>query len=164
MATSIMMVLLILHPCLSKLCMVYRFIATMFVVILFFFSIHHLITVLRHYHYRYTENFTVFGSDVPCLADCYLGCGNGCTYLENWLSYAGAVSVEQYCTQKWSKIDYAYGALRSCAAKAIAEPADGTTKEEYVEHNQANQNSSNACAYEIWVNDCKALKAKQQVQ
>ena len=122
----------------------------------------HLIIVLRHYHYRYTENFTVFGSDVPCLADCYLGRGNGCTYLENWLSYAGAVSVEQYCTQKWSKIDYAYGALRACAAKAIADPADGTTKEEYVEHNQANQNSSNACAYEIWVNDCKPLKAKQQ--
>ena len=114
----------------------------------------HLIIVLRHYHCRYTENFTVFGSDVPCLADCYLGRGNGCTYLENWLSYAGAVSVEQYCTQKWSKIDYAYGALRACAAKAIADPADGTTKEEYVEHNQANQNSSNACAYEIWVNDC----------
>ena len=122
----------------------------------------HLIIVLRHYHCRYTENFTVFGSDVPCLADCYLGRGNGCTYLENWLSYAGAVSVEQYCTQKWSKIDYAYGALRACAAKAIADPADGTTKEEYVEHNQANQNSSNACAYEIWVNDCKPLKPKQQ--
>ena len=33
MATSIMMVLLILHPCLSKLCMAHRFMATMFVVI-----------------------------------------------------------------------------------------------------------------------------------
>lgn len=60
MATSIMMVLLILHPCLSKLCMVYRFIATMFVVILFFFSIHHLITVLRHYHYVHRKLYCVW--------------------------------------------------------------------------------------------------------
>lgn len=103
----------------------------------------------------------MFGSDVPCLADCYFG-GDGCTYLENWLPFAGAISKEQYCSQKWSKIDYAYGALRVCAAKAIADPADGTTKEAYVEHNQANQNSSNTCAYEIWVNDCKPLKVPPQ--
>lgn len=102
----------------------------------------------------------MFGSDVTCQTDCYLG-GNGCTYLENWLSYAGAVSVEQYCTQKWSKIDSAYFALRACAAEAIADPTDGTTKEEYVEHIRANQNSSDACAYEFWVNECKALKANQ---
>eukprot|EP00986_Skeletonema_menzelii_P011779 scaffold6178_cov143-Skeletonema_menzelii.AAC.13 len=111
--------------------------------------------------FEYTQNFTVFGSDVPCLADCYFG-GDGCTYLENWLPFAGAISKEQYCSQKWSKIDYAYGALRVCAAKAIADPADGTTKEAYVEHNQANQNSSNTCAYEIWVNDCKPLKVPPQ--
>mmetsp|Transcript_15390 Transcript_15390/g.25197 ORF Transcript_15390/g.25197 Transcript_15390/m.25197 type:complete len:130 (-) Transcript_15390:552-941(-) len=66
--------------------------------------------------FEYTQNFTVFGSDVPCLADCYFG-GDGCTYLENWLPFAGAISKEQYCSQKWSKIDYAYGALRVCAAK-----------------------------------------------
>ena len=102
----------------------------------------------------------MLGPDVPCIADCYLGIGNGCTYLENRLSHAAAVSVEQYCEQKWFEIDNAFGALRTCAAKAIADPADGITKEEYVERSR-NQ-IGNACGYEIWVNDCKALKNKQQ--
>ena len=102
------------------------------------------------------------GSYVPCLADCYFEGGDGCGGLETWLPYAGAVSVEQYCVQKWSKIDYAYGALRVCAAKAIANPTDGTTKEEYVNQTEAMINSENKCALGYWMNDCKPLKSQSK--
>jgi hypothetical protein len=85
------------------------------------------------------------GSDVPCLASCYVG-GDGCEELETWLPYSGAISMEQYCSLKWAEIDEAYEALRVCASKAIAKPKSAS-KEEYVNATQNNRISSNSCGF-----------------
>ena len=97
------------------------------------------------WHYRYTQSFTVLSSNVGCLADCYLG-GDGCTELENWLTYSGTICKEQFCSLKWGEIDEAYHALRVCAAQAIAQPTDGD-KDEYVSATHSNQVTSNLCAF-----------------
>jgi len=94
---------------------------------------------------EYTLSFTVLSSNVGCLADCYLG-GDGCTELENWLTYSGTICKEQFCSLKWGEIDEAYHALRVCAVKAIAQPTAGD-KDEYVSATHSNQVTSNLCAF-----------------
>ena len=101
------------------------------------------------WHYRYTLNFTVFTSDIGCLADCYSGLGDSCNELVSWLPYSGTICQEQYCGLKWAQIDEAYESLRICASKAIAKPSNGMTKEEYVNKTHANQLSSNSCGFDI---------------
>mmetsp|Transcript_1566 Transcript_1566/g.2654 ORF Transcript_1566/g.2654 Transcript_1566/m.2654 type:complete len:259 (-) Transcript_1566:239-1015(-) len=96
---------------------------------------------------EYTQNFTILSSNVGCLADCYLG-GDGCTELENWLTYSGTICKEQYCSLQWGEIDEAYHALRVCASKAIAVPKDGD-KEAYVDATHSNQVTSNLCAFKM---------------
>ena len=84
-------------------------------------------------------------SDVGCLVDCYLGAGDGCSELENWLTYSGTICEEQYCSLQWGQIDEAYHALRVCASKAIAVPID-MDKKQYVNATHSNQVTSNMCA------------------
>jgi hypothetical protein len=100
-----------------------------------------------------TANFTQIGGFATCGADCYTGIGSGCDGLspDLWMTNYGKISVEEYCDTRWAGIDAGYLAVKLCAAKAIAQPAEdsGISKEDYVETFQFVQATEGECVYKF---------------
>ena len=103
--------------------------------------------------FKYTANFTQIVIDPGfCLADCYFGSkygGETCADNKSWMKNYGKITLEQYCTMEWGRIDQAYFSLKLCAAEAIAAPSDeeGMSKSEYVGQMQEKVVTNSICKY-----------------
>lgn len=143
---SFTMVILTWQPCFSKKKFDWFHIICLHHINISFSDLYHIFLSCLSQH-RNTQNFTQLGAYATCGVDCYIGKGNGCTDLEPYLPLSGNITANEVCNLQWGEIDDAFCALRVCAAKAIANPADGQTKEEYVNRFLSSQLTSSLCTF-----------------